>query len=184
MRKALVVVLVGLGVLSGGTAAYAMDRECVGTIGAVTVNDNLTVPEGATCSLEGTRVRGNVDVEEGATLLATGASVLGNVDGDGAAGVSLSDSLVGGRIQIVRGGTGSVLGSTVRGDLVFSENADAVEASDNLIRGSLQADRNTGGVTIQDNRIRNNLQCSENDPAPTGGGNRVGGNKTGQCEGL
>ena len=44
--------------------ALAEERVCRGTIGAVTV-DNLRVPQGATCTLNGTYVKGTVKVERG-----------------------------------------------------------------------------------------------------------------------
>ena len=58
--------LLGLGLPA---AAQAEERVCRGTLGAVTV-DNLRVPQGATCTLNGTRVQGTVKVERNATLTA------------------------------------------------------------------------------------------------------------------
>ena len=49
--------------------ASAEERTCRGTIGASTV-DNLRVPQGATCTLNGTVVKGTVKVEARATLRA------------------------------------------------------------------------------------------------------------------
>jgi hypothetical protein len=63
MRRGIVISLVALGVLAAAPAAFADDTECVGTMGAVVV-DNLTVPKGATCFLEGTIVQGNVDIQQ------------------------------------------------------------------------------------------------------------------------
>ena len=63
-------------------AAQAEERVCRGTIGATTV-DNLLVPQGATCTLNGTRIEGTVKVERNATLTASGIRVKGNVQGEG-----------------------------------------------------------------------------------------------------
>jgi hypothetical protein len=52
-------------------AASAEETDCVGAIGAATV-DNLRVPEGATCELDGTIVQGTIKVETDATLRAGG----------------------------------------------------------------------------------------------------------------
>jgi hypothetical protein len=57
LRRIVVVVLVGLLVLGVATpVAIAEERVCRGTIGATTV-DNLRVPSGATCKLNGTEWR-------------------------------------------------------------------------------------------------------------------------------
>lgn len=56
-------------------AAHADDRTCRGSIGTAQVDDNVIVPRGATCTLNGTRVDGNVEVRSGATLIARGVRV-------------------------------------------------------------------------------------------------------------
>jgi hypothetical protein len=55
-------------------AAAAGDRICRGTINAIPVDDNIRVPQGATCTLNRTRVKGNVLVSSGATLVAVGGA--------------------------------------------------------------------------------------------------------------
>jgi hypothetical protein len=55
------------GSIARGNVAYAEERVCRGTLGAITV-DNLRVPQGATCSLVGTYIKGTVKVEGSATL--------------------------------------------------------------------------------------------------------------------
>ena len=49
----------------------------MGTIGTATV-DNLRVPQGATCALNGKRVKGTVKVERSATVDAFRVRVVGN----------------------------------------------------------------------------------------------------------
>jgi len=88
--------------LAAAPSAFAEERSCRGTLGAITV-DNLRVPQGATCTLNGTRVKGTVKVERAATLHATGIRVIGNVQAGGAARVNLKASNVGGSIQVVQG---------------------------------------------------------------------------------
>ena len=86
----LAVPVIALAALIGAPAAAAEERSCRGTLGAVTV-DNLRVPQGATCTLNGTRVKGTIKVQRRATLNATNVRVVGNVqaenhkhvDGDG-----------------------------------------------------------------------------------------------------
>ena len=53
--------------------AQAEERVCRGTIGATTV-DNLRVPQGATCTLNGTKVEGTVKVERNASSPAASGS--------------------------------------------------------------------------------------------------------------
>ena len=164
--------------------ASAEERVCRGTIGAVTV-DNLRVPQGATCTLNGTRVKGTVKVERDATLRAYAIRVVGNVQGENARNVVVRDgSTVGGSVQIVQGDAARILGNQVNGDILFDSQDATLAANANRIGGNLQAFQNTGGVSISNNRIDGNLQCKENVPPPTGGGNIVQGNKEDQCARL
>ncbi|MEW2547299.1 hypothetical protein AB0910_16255 [Streptomyces sp. NPDC047002] len=76
---------------SGGLVALASSAQaalyttCVGDGGAVTVRGDLVVPEGESCTLEGTKVTGTVTVRDGADLVASGVTLGGPVAvGDGA----------------------------------------------------------------------------------------------------
>ncbi len=78
LRRLLAVVLAGVLALAlAAPAALAEERVCRGTIGSRTV-DNVRVPSGATCTLNGTRVEGTIKVENGAKLNANGVRVKGN----------------------------------------------------------------------------------------------------------
>jgi hypothetical protein len=143
--------------------AFAEERKCRGTINAVTV-DNLRVPQGATCTLNGTKVKGTVKVGRGATLKASGIRVVGNIQAEGAARVNVTSSRVGGSVQIVQGRHSKLTGNTVKADIQYFENR--------------------GSIAITRNRVNGNLQCKENSPGPTGGSNVVQGNKEDQCAGL
>ena len=156
-------VVAALAALATAPLALAEERTCRGSLGAVTV-DNLRVPSGATCTLNGTRVEGTVKVEQGATLKASGIRVKGNVQAEGAMFVGVAGSTVGGSIQVVQGG-----GST---------------ADRNVVTGDVQYFENRGSIKITWNRINGNLQCKANVPPPTGGGNIVQGNKEDQCARL
>jgi hypothetical protein len=143
--------------------ALAEERTCRGTLNGITV-DNLRVPQGATCTLRGTKVQGTVKVERGATLYASSIRVIGNVQAEGAARVNVVSSRVGGSIQIVQGRHSKVDRNAVKQDVQYFSNR--------------------GSVSITGNRINGNLQCKSNVPAPTGGGNIVQGNKQDQCARL
>jgi hypothetical protein len=182
-RVLLLAMVAGAMLLPAGQA-LAEERVCRGTIGAATV-DNLRVPQGATCTLNGTYVKGTVKVERGATLKAFGIRVIGNVQAENARNVVVREgSRIGGSVQIVQGGAARILGNRINGDILFDDQESTLKANRNVIGGSLQAFQNTGGVEIRSNRIDGNLQCKENRPAPIGGGNIVQGNKEDQCRRL
>ena len=102
----------GGALLLPASPASAEERVCRGTLGAVRV-DNLRVPQGASCTLNGTHVKGTVKVERNATLRATGIRVIGNVQAENARNVIVrGGSRVGGSVQIVQGGAAQILGST------------------------------------------------------------------------
>jgi hypothetical protein len=168
------------GLLVVPAAAVADERDCVGAIGAETV-DNLRVPQGAACMLDGTFVQGTVKVERDATLQANAVNVIGNVQGDGAANVVVRGSRVGGSIQVKQGGAAETSASQVTGDIQYDQQTGALRVADNLVGGSVQVVANRGGIAIVTNTIDGNLQCKENAPPPTGGGNLVHGNAEDQC---
>ena len=166
--------------------AQAEERVCRGTIGATTV-DNLKVPQGASCTLNGTRVEGTVKVERNARLSASGIRVKGNVQSEGFKNITLrQSSVVVGSVQLengLDGGSGRVLNSKVNGDLQFFSNDARMIARGNTLLANFQANQNSGGLVIENNRIAENLQCQSNNPPPTGGGNTAG-DKEGQCARL
>jgi hypothetical protein len=164
--------------------AGADERVCRGSLGAITV-DNLRVPDGARCVLEGTKVKGTIKVESNARLRAVDVTVIGNVQGENARRVVVRrKSSVGGSVQVVQGEAARVLRSAINGDILYDENDAQLVANRNRIGGNLQAFQNTGGVEIRRNRIDGNLQCKENVPRPVGGRNIVQGNKEDQCARL
>jgi hypothetical protein len=190
MRKtglALKASLVGLVVLAAAimsAPAYAEETKCRNTLGAVTV-DNLRVPQGATCTLNGTIVKGTITVKSGATLVARGVRVVGNVQAENAMKVVVkSASRVGGSIQVKQGGAAKVLSSRIRGDIQYDANTRYLKANDDKVGGSIQVVGNSGGAEIFRNVVNGNLQCKENSPPPIGEGNIVGGNKEDQCAGF
>ena len=179
--------LAAVPVLGFGLAACqpnADPESCRGTIGAVTV-EKVIVPQGATCTLDGTRVQSDVLVKSDATLVARGATIGGNVQAENHREVRISSSsTVGGSIQVKQGGPVSVRSTSVAGDIQYDANRGPLEAVGNRVNGSIQIVGNTGSNLVRDNRVGGNLQCKENSPAPTGGGNVVQGNKEDQCARL
>src|SRR5688500_12425542 len=173
-----------LGAVALPATASAEETDCVGSIGAATV-DNLRVPDGATCELDGTFVKGTIKVETDATLRARSVRVIGNVQGENAARVVVESSEIGGQVQVKQGGGAEVTESRITGDVQLDENSGQTQrVADNDIGGSVQVMKNFGGVEFSTNIIDGNLQCKENEPPPTGGGNDVHGNAEDQCAAL
>ncbi len=127
--------------LAAAPSAFAEERSCRGTLGAITV-DNLRVPQGATCTLNGTRVKATVKVERAATLHATGIRVIGNVQAGGAARVNLKASNVGAASRSSRVARPRSTENTIKGDVQFFENRGAVVISSNRIDGNLRRVQN------------------------------------------
>ncbi len=186
MRKPVRVVATGVVVaamVAMAPSASAEERQCRGIIGAVRL-DNIRVPDGATCTLNGTRAQGTVYVGTRSTLVANGVLVNGNIQSEGAASVTVrSGSFVGGNIQVKQGQRATIARTTINGDLQFDANRGALAANNNVVGSNMQVVGNTGGVSLNNNRIAQNLQCKENSPPPTGGGN-IAGDKEDQCARL
>ncbi len=175
-----------LALMVAAPTAQAEERVCRGTIGAKTV-DNVRVPTGATCTLNGTRVEGTIKVENNATLLASGVRVKGNIQSEGFEKIRVNKgSRVVGSVQLKNGQSGGlakIASSKINGDLQFESNAARVVANNNTVEANLQAVQNEGGVELTGNTIAENLQCKENNPPPTGGGNTAG-DREDQCANL
>jgi hypothetical protein len=164
--------------------AETSDGTCQGLLGAITV-ENLRVPQGASCILDGTRVQGNIKIESGASLTAQRVTVSGNIQGEGASFVDmLAGSTVGGSIQIKQGGSARTEYVLVNGDLQLESNHGMLSIVGNQVGGNIQVFQNGGGVTVAANTVNGNLQCKENNPVPAGGNNIVQGNKEDQCADL
>lgn len=163
--------------------ALAEERICTGTIGAIQL-DNVRVPDGRSCTLQGTILNGNIVVGRGATLVATGVRMNGNVRAEGHRLVRLDGGTdVGGSVQLTQGGRAQISGIAVDSDIQLDANLGALALAANRVGGNVQVVGNSGGVTLNRNRISGALQCKENSPAPTGSGN-VAGDKERQCARL
>jgi hypothetical protein len=184
MRKTMVGLVAAAVFVGLAPVAHAEETVCRGRIGPRTV-DNVKVPQGAACTLDGTRVQGTVNVNRNAVLHAIDVRVIGNVQGENASNVIVrATSYVGGSVQVVQGNRGRVVNSRVIGNILYDEQNGRVAVKGSRIGHDVQAFQNTGGVVIRNNVIDGNLQCKANNPRPTGGGNRVGGEKQDQCERL
>jgi hypothetical protein len=183
LSTSVILAMIALFAFAGPAAA---DTVCRGTIGAVSIDDNVIVPSGASCTLDRTRVDGNVLVGPNARLTTNSARIEGNIQDDNnrAGQVTIRRTFVGGNVQLEQGAGATITDSNIDGDLQWESNRSAFRAEYNEIGGNLQANQNTGGLTISSNWIDGNLQCQSNNPAPTGRGNIVKGSAEGQCSNL
>ena len=168
---------------AGATAASADEYRCTGSVGARTL-DNVKVPDGRSCNLTGTYVKGTISVGSRSTLNADEVRVMGNIQGENSARIVVTDSRVGGSVQIVQGRAADIRRNSVNGDVLFDDQGGAVVANRNLVGGNIQAFQNTDGVSLRRNTVDGNLQCKGNSPRPVGGGNVVDGSKEDQCRNL
>jgi hypothetical protein len=178
MMKILIAALpLGLtGVLTAGVltapAAHADERRCAGTLRAVSIDGDVAVPAGRTCTLVGTRIDGNVLVKRGAVLVAKGVRVGGNVQAENHQRVVLVPRWVNGR----------QVRSRVEGSVQLKQGGGG-ELRRNVVGSDVQLFSNRGRFRVIRNTIDGNLQCKSNSPRPTVYGNVVHGNKEGQCRG-
>lgn len=175
---------VGAAFLGIAIPALAEERVCRGLIGAATL-DNVRVPQNASCTLKGTRVKGTVKIETNAVLRAEDVFVIGNVQGENARNVMVIDgSRIGGDVQVVQGGRATVADSRIGGNILYDSNNMQLSILRNVVDEDVQVFQNTGGVEIKGNQIDGNLQCKTNQPPPVGRNNVVQGNKEDQCKRL
>ncbi|MFF1421277.1 hypothetical protein [Streptomyces sp. NPDC058280] len=121
-----------------GSAQAALYTTCVGDGGAVTVNNDLVVPAGKSCTLTGTKVKGTVTVEAGADLVAAGATFNGAVNVEGNAYLDLTDTTVKGALT-TRAAFGAHLeNSSVKGGVTATQGF--VYAVDSALSGSVSAE--------------------------------------------
>ncbi len=183
---------------------------CSGTVSGGTIEGDVFVPPGSTCSLrDGATVRGDVLVRA-ATLVINSSSVLGDVIAD-QGDVRLRTAFVGGslavrqgaaislfsvvagdmRLESLRLGAGldlaGVLSTDVGGALTLAgtqPSAQPFAIASSSVERSVVVRGNQSPVEIDSNDIGGALACDLNVPPPTGGNNRAAGGKFGQCASL
>ena len=145
--------------------AGADDLTCSGALTGRTVEGDVTVRAGSTCTLSNVRVDGNVKVGRGATVVLNRVRVDGNVETDsGFRAVTVVASVVDGNIQAERGAN--------------------VRIENTRVNGNIELERNSGTLRVARATVDGNLKCEANTRTPTGGSNRVKGEREGQCRSL
>jgi hypothetical protein len=205
MQRFAITPLAALGILAGAVpAARAADTPCTGPITGTTINGNLTVPAGATCTLTNVTVTGNVQVGKGASLTTPAlpgntVTIGGNVQATQCQTVSIippSETVsVGGNVQIQyctsesgfdTGGQGTV---TISGNFVCDHNSGVCSAAGGSVRGNVEVNNNSGGsignpgAEVGGNTVGGNVQVNNNSGNFVSQvfGNTIGGNL--QCAG-
>jgi hypothetical protein len=165
-RRTAISLALAAGLVTAGLAATpasaALVTYCIGTGGAVTVPNDLYVPAGESCSLEGTIVTGNVSVANGGNLVITGGNLAGQVNVAGNGYLDASDTSIGGPVVLAAGGYGVYLkdassgnvtvrakGTTTIDSFLFVEGT-SITGTVNAQAGEVRLDANTeisGNVT-------------------------------------
>jgi hypothetical protein len=187
----------------GGGGVPGPGTPVSGKIGAVTIDDDLTIAGNSTATLKGTVIQGNLILQAGARLVASGIRVEGNVQAAQGATVDLGRSsvvigdvqgigtasiavrgatCVGGNVQLQSGSAGGgnallVQAAEVEGDVQAEKSAGPIRVTGTRIGGNLQIVENTGGkYDLTNNVISGDLQFFKNSGGGKITGNRVGGN--------
>jgi hypothetical protein len=131
-------------------ASADLVTRCIGTGGAVTVPNDLYVPEGQSCALTGTTIAGDVSVAAGANLVVSGGHVHGDVRVAVDGYLDAAGTTVGGRIVLASGGYGAFLKDTRSGPVTVGAKGSTT------IDSFLFVERTTiaGNVTADAGEVR------------------------------
>ena len=175
--------------LLGGTAAARADTSCTGPLSG-TVNGNIVVPNGASCTLSNATVSGDVHVLQNASLTIDATeqptTINGNVLANGCTsallegGVTVSDSVQIRQCSQQSGFIGP--GVKIGANFQCINNPGGCEAELGTVQGSVQIEgSNASDISLVS--VGGNLQCGGNTPAPTHnfGPDFVTGIEQGQC---
>jgi len=142
------------------------DRKCSGTIGPVTIDDNILV-QNARCTLNGTMVKGNVLVYSGGRLTTLGAQIEGNLQAKDAVSVAVEpNTFVDGDIQLENlSGTSRINYSDVTGSIQVKYNRQAVTVDYNTVNGDIQFEELRASnypAYVRHNTVGGNVQMTRN----------------------
>ena len=190
----------------GAPTAWAADVTCTGSMsgdasGPLNIKGNVTVPNGANCTLSFVNVTGNVQARPGSTLLINGytepSTIGGNVQAEKCYSVLLEGNVtVSGNVQIEQcngNGPNGFQGP----DIVINGNFQCEGNSSNAASCLAWLGKVDGNVQILQNHgqgvpdvslvtIGGDLMCLLNSSTPTHlhGPSWVDGNSIGQCKGF
>jgi len=197
MKRFAITPLAALGILAGTVpAARAADTTCPPNPSG-TINGNLTVPAGASCTLTNVTVTGNVQVGKGASLAVLSdagqtVTIGGNVQAAQCQQVDLHANpggvlSVGGNVHIrncTAGGGYQGAAVTISGNFACDYNSAECFAIGGKVRGNVQVNNNSNasglGALVAGNNVDGNVQVNNNsaggDSDNLVSGNMIGGN--------
>jgi hypothetical protein len=186
-----VLIVAATALVGGASAVWAADTTCTSTLTG-TIDGNVVVPDGASCTLSDATVAGNVHVRQNASLTVDAtqqpATIDGNLHADHCAfallegGVTVTGNVRIGQCAQQSGFVGP--GIKIGGDFECTNNPGACEADLGDVHGNLQIDGNSGAsADISLVSVGGNLRCHGNTPMPTHafGPDFVSGDLQGQC---
>jgi hypothetical protein len=192
MRGFVHALIVAVPALVGGASAVrAADTTCTSTLTG-TIDGNVVVPDGASCTLSEATVAGNVQVLQNASLTVDATqqptTIDGNVHADHCVfallegGVTVTGNVRIGQCAQQSGFVGP--GVKIGGNFECTNNPGACKADLGDVHGNLQIDGNSGAsADISLVSVGGNLRCQRNTPMPTHafGPDFVSGDLQGQC---
>jgi hypothetical protein len=150
MRQKLLLALVALtaatATLVAAPVASADDTQCVGTISGP--HDNVVVPAGATCTLDGAMVKGNVTCDGCASVSSFDSTIGGNFQIKKTTGLGnfIEDTIIGGNLEQVESASElDFLGSSAA-NLKFEKNANKLSVETSTIAGNVAAHENKSSI--------------------------------------
>jgi hypothetical protein len=141
--------------LSPSASAHG-SYTCTTDIFSTTIDQNVVVPDGATCGLTDVTVNGNISVGNNAALLAVGTTVNGNVKvGSNSVADLHFGGTVNGNLSIGSGSAAIIVGYTVNGNYSARDASSAFNGSSLAKSVTI-----TGGTYVFSiNTIGKNLTC-------------------------
>ena len=184
--------------IAGGQNARAAHTNCTGTVTGGTIDGNVFVPKGASCTLTDVTVDGSVLVFKRASLTVNGGTITGSVHASNCVFVKLLPDAskvvptVNGNVHIshcrnssASPGSGLTAGGEIDGNFICNNNRDSCDVIGATIGNNVLLHHNVSSAAsvVSANTIGGNLGCEANDPAPTASGtpNTVTGDKEGRC---
>ena len=146
--------------------------NCTGPMTGAIVS-GISVPKGATCSLEAASVLGNLSVAKGGSLTMTNSVVGGNADCIGCNGSTLGNSTVLGNFsQVGATGGASLTSNFVTGNLsVLNSGPGTFTIGSNIVNGNLTFNNNRGASSVTFNTVGGIAMCMGNTPTASSSGN-------------
>ncbi len=172
-------VLTGVATLAAIALAFSSSASahgsyiCTGNVLFTTFDQNIVVPDGASCGLKSDTVNGNISVGNNASLAVGFSTVNGNVDVGSDSVLGIDFGTVTGNTSVGAGSVATIIYEAVNGNYL------ALDASSDLSLSSFESVTITGGTyTISGNTIAKNLTC-DGGATGSGGGNNIGGHNNG-----